>query len=364
MTLKVRNIHPGRFATCGLACAVFFASACTRTDDPPAGPASTKPMAAAPTVKVVHLTGGAITRGITLPAQVFPDQQAVLFAKVSGYLQAITVDKGDVVKAGATLARIEVPELQSARARQQAELKAAEAEYTRLQESLQRAPDLVVPLTVDQARGRMEIARASLEQSESMLHYATITAPFSGIVTQRFVDPGALIQAGASSGAPMLTIMDFGTVRLQISVPELEASRVAVDQPVEVSTEGLPGRKFEGRITRFSYALDPSTRTMMAEVRMPNPQLHLRPGMLVTARIGIEKREHANLVPDEAVVLEKSNAFVFVLNGGKAVKRPVKLGFREGASAEILEGVSPDDQVILSSGRSLSDGQTVQMVSP
>jgi len=221
-----------------------------------------------------------------------------------------------------------------------------------------------VPLTVDQARGRMEIARASLEQSETMLRYATIIAPFSGVVTQRFVDPGALIQAGASSGAPMLTIMDFGTVRLQIAVPELEASRVAVGQPVEVSTEGLPGRKFEGRITRFSYALDPATRTMLAEARMPNPQLLLRPGMLVTARIGIEKRERANLVPVDAVVMEKTNAFVFLLKEGKAVKQPVKVGFREGANAEILEGVAADDQVILAGGRPLSDGQVVQVASP
>jgi membrane fusion protein (multidrug efflux system) len=307
---------------------------------------------------------GTITRTVTLPAQVLPDQQATLYAKVSGYLQSIAVDKGDTVKAGAVLARIEVPELQSASARQRAEMKAAEAEYNRLQESLQRAPDLVVPLTVDQARGRMEIARASLEQSETMLRYATITAPFSGVVTQRFVDPGALIQTGASIGAPMLTIMDFSTVRLQIAVPELEAGRIAVGQPVEVSTEGLPGRKFAGHVTRFSYALDPSTRTMTAEVRMANPQLQLRPGMLVTARIGIEKKEHANLLPRDAVVMEKTNAFVFVLKDGKAQKRPVKIGFREEAGVELLAGVTPDDQVIVNSGRALSDGQPVQLVSP
>ena len=363
MTFKVCNWQSGIPATLAVACMALFAAACTSGDPPARAPAAGTP-AQAPTVHLAHLTTGAITRGVTLPAQVYPDQQATLYAKVSGYLQSMPVDKGDTVKAGATLARIEVPELQSARARQQAELKAAEAEYNRMQESLQRAPDLVVPLTVDQARGRMEIARASLEQSETMLRYATIIAPFSGVVTQRFVDPGALIQAGASSGAPMLTVMDFSTVRLQIAVPELEASRVAVGQPVEVSTEGLPGRKFEGRITRFSYALDPATRTMLAEARMPNPQLLLRPGMLVTARIGIEKRERANLVPVDAVVMEKTNAFVFLLKEGKAVKQPVKVGFREGANAEILEGVAADDQVILAGGRPLSDGQVVQVASP
>ncbi len=145
-----------------------------------------------------------------------PDQQATLYAKVSGYLQSISVDKGDRVNAGAVVARIEVPELLSSRAKQQAELRAAEAEYARLEESLKRAPDLVVPLLVDQSRGRMEVARASLEQSETMLRYATLTAPFAGIVTQRFVDPGALIQAGASNGAAIITLMDFRKVRLQV----------------------------------------------------------------------------------------------------------------------------------------------------
>lgn len=364
MSLKVRHIQSARLATGVLLCAgMMLPTACTRTVESPP-PATAGASASAPAVQLARLTPGTIVRTVTLPAQVLPDQQATLYAKVSGYLQSIAVDTGDPVRAGAPLARIEVPELQSARARQQAELRAAEAEYNRLQESLQRAPDLVVPLTVDQARGRMEIARASLEQSETMLRYATIAAPFSGVVTQRFVDPGALIQAGASSGAPILTIMDFGTVRLQIAVPELEAGRVAVGQPVEVSAEGLPEGKFQGRVTRFSYALDPATRTMTAEVRMPNPDLRLRPGMLVTARIGIQQKDGASLLPREAVVMEKTNAFVFVLNEGKAIKRPVKLGFVEGASAEILEGVAADDQVILAGGRTLIDGQSVQPGSP
>ena len=308
-------------------------------------------------VQITHLSNGPITRFITLPAQVLPLQQATLYAKVSGYLQSIHVDKGDHVKAGAPIARIEVPELLASRAKQRAELTAAEAEYGRLQESLKRAPDLVVPLTVDQARGRMDIARASLEQSETMLRYATLTAPFAGVVTQRFVDPGALIQAGTS----VATVMDFTKVRLQVAVPELEASRVALSQPVSVSTDNLPGAQFEGKVARFSYALDTASRTMLAEVSLDNPQLALRPGMLVTAKLGIERHENAVLLPTDALVMEKANAFAFVVEGDKASKRPIKIGFNDGQNVEVLEGVKPTDAIVRVGKRSMSDGQPVRV---
>jgi RND family efflux transporter MFP subunit len=290
-----------------------------------------------------------------------PDQQATLYAKVPGFLQSISVDKGDRVNAGAVIARIEVPELLASRAKQQAELRTAEAEFSRLQESLQRAPDLVVPQMVDQARGRLDIARASLEQSETMLRYGTLTAPFPGVITQRFVDPGALIQAGTSSGAAVVTLMDFSNVRLQLAVPELEAGRVAVGQPVTVSAESLSGVQFEGKVARFSYALDASSHTMLAEVSLDNPQLTLRPGMLVTAKLGIERRETASLVSTEALVMEKTNAFVYVLNGDKATKRPIKIGFNDGKNVEVLEGVTPADAIILVGKLSMADGQPVRV---
>ena len=314
-------------------------------------------------VHVTHLSVGPITRAVVLPAQVIAFQQATLYAKVSGYLKTITVDKGDRVTSGAVLARIEIPELVAARARQQAELRAAEADYTRMRESLQKAPDLVVPDTVDQARGRFEVARASLEQSDTLLRYATITAPFSGIITQRYVDPGALIQAGSASSA-IVALMDFSKVRLQIAVPEGEASRVSVGQPVLVTTENLPGARFDGKVTRFSYALDMGSRTMLAEVILENPALALRPGMLVTAKIGIERKDSTLLMPVESLVLEKSNAFAYSVNGNKAAKHPIKIGFNDGKNVEVLEGLSAGDTVILAGKLKLSDGQVVQVATP
>jgi RND family efflux transporter MFP subunit len=331
-------------------------SSCTRSDGQDA-PASADPPAE---VRVTHPSEGPITRSILLPAQVIPFQQATLYAKVSGYLKSIAVDKGDKVAAGAVLARIEIPELVASRARQEASLRAAEADYTRLKESLEKAPDLVVPDMVDQARGRFEVAKASLQESDTLLRYATITAPFSGIITQRYVDPGALISVG-SSGA-IVSLMDFSTVRLQVAVPEIEAARIAVGQPATVTTDNLPGRHFDGKVTRFTYALDPASRTMLAEVTLQNPDLSLRPGMLVTASLGIEHKDKALLIPTEALVMEKANAFAYTTDGSKAEKRPIKTGFNDGKHVEVLDGLQPTDSVILPGKLKLTGGQAVKVV--
>lgn len=338
-----------------LITALAFLIACHHED-------TSHPAAADPPVQVqvTHLESGPITRSIQLPAQVIAFQEATLYAKVSGYLKSIAVDKGDKVAVGAVLARIEIPELVAARAKQAAELKAAQADYGRLEESLQKAPDLIVPEMVDQARGRFEVARANLDQSETLLGYATITAPFSGIITRRAVDPGALIQANS----PILGLMDFSKVRLQFAVPENEASRVTVGQTVLVSTENLPGMHFEGKVTRFTYALDAVSRTMLTEVVLENPQLSLRPGMLVTAKIGIEHKDGAPLLPVECLVLEKANPFVYTAEGNKAVKHPIKTGFNDGKHVEVLDGVGAGDAVIVGAGKlKLNNGQAVQVAS-
>ena len=275
--------------------------------------------------------------------------------------EELNLKKGDKVTAGSVLARIEIPELVAARARQEADLKAAAAEYQRLQESLQRTPDLVVPDMVDQARGRFEVARASVQESETLLGYATITAPFTGVITQRFLDPGALVQAGNASSA-IVSLMDFSSIRLQVAVPEVEAARVAVGQPVVVTTDNLPGRRFEGKVARFSYALDASNRTMLVEAVLQNPDLALRPGMLVTVNLGIEHKENARLMPIEALVTERLNAFAYTASGDRAVKHAIKTGFNDGKNVEVLDGLSESDAVIVPGKLKLSDGQTIHVV--
>jgi RND family efflux transporter MFP subunit len=355
------KLFPTQFAFVALAIgALLFASGCKQSAAVPAKESPVAPMA----VQVVIPKRGPIVRVITLPGEIKANQQATLYAKVTGYLKSIAVDKGDEVKKGALLAEIEVPELLAESAKYKAEVELANIEYKRISEAQTKVPDLVVPLSVDTAKGRWEVAKANLERADTLLKFTKIVAPFSGVVTRRMVDAGAFIPAataGNAQSAALLTLADFSTVRVQIAVPEQEASLVTKEQPVKVTVDGLPGRGFDGKVTRFSYALDDATKTMLAEVELPNQKLELRPGMYVTAKIGIERKADALLVPADAVLMEKANASVFVVVNNKAKKVPVKIGFNDGNNIEIISGVEPASAVILLGKRTLTDGQPVNV---
>lgn len=315
-------------------------------------------------VTVVHPHRGAITRSIILPAEIRPYAEATLYAKVAGYLKTIAVDKGDEVKEGALLADIEVPELVADRAKFQADVEVAAIDYRRLKEAQQKAPDLVVPLTVDNAKAKVDVAKAELARVETLLKFAKIKAPFSGIVTRRLVDPGAFISAPTASSpaqsAALLTVMDFSRVRVQAAVPEIEVPHVTVGLPVTVTVEELPGRNFTGSVTRFAHALDDTAKTMLTEIELPNPQMELRPGMYAIVKLAVEKKKDALLLPAQAVLVEKMKSSVFKVEANKAKKVSVKTGFNDGAAVEIMEGVTANDAVILVGKQPVTEGQPVE----
>jgi membrane fusion protein (multidrug efflux system) len=239
----------------------------------------------------------------------------------------------------------------------------AQLNFQRLDDARQKAPDLVTPQSVDEARGKNDIAKANLERTQTLLNYAQITAPFAGVITARFVDPGAFIPA-ATAGTPtqnpaIVTLMDFNRVRVQVPVPENETPHIVKDTPAKFSVFSLPGRMFEGKVTRTSFALDEGSKTMLAEIEMPNPNHELAPGMYATVQLVAERKTDALLVPVGAVLVEKAGNSVFILAGNVAKKTPVKTGFNDGTNVEVLDGMKPDQSVILFGKQTLNDGQTV-----
>lgn len=315
-------------------------------------------------VQTVRLKTGEIVRRVTLPGNVMAYQQATLYAKVAGYLKSIAVDKGDKVQAGDVLAEIEAPEMLADLVKEKAEAEAAQIDFRRVSDAQHKASDLVMPQTVDAAKAKADVARAGLQRTQTLLDYAKITAPFSGVITKRWADPGALIPAATSSStaksAAVVTLMDFSTVRIDVAIPDTEAPLVKKDLPVKVTVDELPGRTFEGTITRFSYALDESTKTMATEIDIQNPDLALRPGMWASVQIDLEKKSDAQLLPAEALVVEKGKASVFVVRDGKGQKIPVKIGFDDGVNVEITTGLTPADAVILTGKQAITDGQPVK----
>ncbi len=300
---------------------------------------------------------------VTLPSTLRPIRQAMLYAKVAGYLKTIRVDRGDKVRAGQPLAEIEVPELLADLDKQKAEAQVAQIASKRLGDALAKSPNLVMPQTVDDAKGRHEIAQATLKRTETLLAYARISAPFAGVVTKRWVDPGAFVQAG-NGGSPLLTIVDLSTVRVEVPIPEREVPFVKAGLTARVMIEELPGKRFDGTITRFAHALDEATRTMAAEVEIKNPAEELRPGMYAMVQIILQEKADALTIPIEALVMEKGKGFAFTVDGGKAKRLPIKLGFKDDKSVEVTDGLKADQPVLMAAGYSLTDGQAVTPVEP
>ena len=344
-----------------------------------ASSATAKPVEAPVEVKAVHPHRGEVYRIVNLPGEVRPLYEVTLYAKVDGYLDKLTVDKGDSVKAGGLIADIDVPELRANLAKYKAEYELAQAEFKQMNETTAHnasyvtasdsitAPDSsdVGKTRLAVASGKLAVAKGNLQHTEAMLKYARVTAPFEGTITKRYVDPGAYIPvpnaADTPEAAAIVNLTDFKTLRMQVAVPETEATHIKIGQPIRWTTDDYPGQHFDGTVTRAYWALDKATKTMLTETQMANPGMKLRPGMLVNARIGIEKKDDVLLIPVEALVKEKTNSFVFIFNDGKLKKAPVEVGFNDGTNVEIVAGVKQGDVAVVPGQQALRDGQLAKV---
>lgn len=348
---------PIRFLlSCWLTVATFGCASPTQTRKPEPQPVK---------VSLAIPQRGEIARTITLPVSVAAWQQVTLYAKVAGYLDQITVDRGDHVQEGALLAQIEVPELVADIAKAKAELEAAALLSSRMRDARGKAPDLVMPQSADDAAARLATAQATVARQQSLLGFARITAPFAGVVTDRFVDRGAFVPAATAgstpAGAAILTIADFGRVRARVAVPEPDVPLVKPGQAVDLSFAELGSRAFHATVSRIAYRLDDATRTMLAEIDIENPDGDLRPGMYGSARIAVESHTNALLVPRPAVVTEKTGRSVFTVDAGNhARKKTVRTGFENADFVEIVGELGDAEAVIVVGKTILADGQRIE----
>jgi len=334
---------------------------------------------------------GTIVRSIEMAASLEPYQEAVLYAKVSGYLQSIRVDRGDRVRQGDLLARLEIPEMDDEIRHVEAQLSQAEADVQRaraeirlqevtakrLEAILAEEPGATTPQEVDLAQeklsvaqaaaaaaaARVEVIRAERGRLETMLDYGTITAPFDGIVTERYVDPGALVTAGTQSRpAPILKLVQASSLRLMVDVPDTEVSFVEVGKPARLRVDALPDREFQGQVSRFSRALDPRSRTMRTEVLIPNPDGALAPGMFGRISLDLERRENVMTLAPSMVHFQKQKAFVFLAQDGVARRVEVVPGADDGNKIEITAGLSGREAVIAQAGEAIADGTPIRIM--
>ncbi|HEX5419324.1 MAG TPA: efflux RND transporter periplasmic adaptor subunit [Gammaproteobacteria bacterium] len=243
------------------------------------------------TAAAVQPESGDLDLSSTQPGTAEAFYEADLGTKVSGYVSALLVDIGDSVTKGQVLARIAVPELVQAHNAAIADVKALESEYERVAVLVERKS--VTEKTLTEAKNRLDAAIAHRDEIEAQMAYATIEAPFDGIVTSRAIDPGDMVYEARSpkgNAEPLLRVAKLDVIRVKTYLPELAAALVTIGDPATVSFDALPGKPFSGKVSRMAGALDPATRTMLVEIDLPNRDGRIRPGYYGQTRIVFESR--------------------------------------------------------------------------
>jgi RND family efflux transporter MFP subunit len=358
-----------------------------------------------PTVAVARVARGQLSRSQDIEAELRPYQDVDIHAKVAGFVQSIVVDVGDHVREGQVLATLEIPELADEVEQADAGVAASNAEVTRAEAEVARAgsahdvahlaaarltsvskaqPGLVAQQEIDEATGRdkvaeaqlatanaalaasrqqVAVARANQARTHALFNYASITAPFAGVITKRYADKGTMIQAGTSSttqALPLVRLAEDDRLRLVIPVPESAVPLIRAGGAVNVRVPSL-NRTFSGTISRFANQVDPTTRTMHAEVDVPNPSGALVPGLYALASIVLDQIANALTVPTQA--LDRTDAGVSVLRVGASgvlERRAIQIGLETVDAAEVTSGLSEGDLVVVGTRSQLRPGETVQ----
>lgn len=380
----------------------LIAGSCSKHEQPVSAAAVPEPAVAA-----VRVTRADLTGSITLTGEFIPFQEVDVMSKVAGYIRAINVDVGDRVHPGEVLATLEVPEMENEMAHARAsfdqanaqeaqaedEVRRTESAYemahlslTRIQNVAQREPGLVPQQEVDEvrsrdleseaqvaaaksnvaaARQRIQVMQADEDRLKTMHNYETIAAPFEGVVTKRYANTGAMIQAGTASQSqamPVVRVSQNNLLRLILPVPESSVAQVSIGRAVSVRVPAL-NRTFSGRVARFTDKLQLSTRTMDTEVDVPNPSLTLIPGMY--AEVDLELREHKGVLaaPPDAIDGIGADTRVYKVDPQGEIRIvPVQVGLETAGEVEILHGVSEGDMLVAGRRTGLKDGDRVKPV--
>jgi membrane fusion protein (multidrug efflux system) len=309
--------------------------------------------ASAAIVRVETPSRDTVTYALQSTGDVVAMQAATVVAKVGGSLDRVSANIGDRVRAGQTLALIDTTELALTVQQAGATFAAARAAFDRARQLM--AESLVASQEFDDAEAGMKVAAANFATAQARLGYADIKAPFSGTVTARQFDPGAVV----SVGTPLFTLADFDSVKVVVNVLERDVPLVSAGTRARIVADALPGDTFDGRVGRTSDAVDPASRTMRAEVFVANPEHRLKPGMYATADLFLFQHPDAITVPATAVLRAARDTFVFVVRGDTARRLLVCTGIEQGDRCEIVSGLAGGESLITTGQQYLRDASPV-----
>jgi membrane fusion protein (multidrug efflux system) len=290
----------------------------------------------------------------TYTGDVLPLQQATIYPKVSGNLERNFVEMGTYVHVNQMLALIDTTELFQ-------QYQQTNATYQNTSLLLERAKQLFVrslaaKQDVDNAEAAMKVAKANYDAAATHLSYAHIVAPFNGFVTRRFLDAGALVNASTST---LFTMMYLDSVKIIVYVPEKDLSQMYHVRTAQVTLDALPNQEFTGYVSRFSEAVDLTTRTMPIEVDIPNRSRIIKPGMFATISFIVSERPNALTLSSDDLLKDDNGYFVFISDGKKAHQNRITIGNETNSHTEILSGLRGDEDVITTGQQFVKEGTTL-----
>jgi membrane fusion protein, multidrug efflux system len=326
-------------------------------------------------VTVVEPTQTSSAPDLVLPGNIQANQQTSIYARVDGYIARWYTDIGAHVTAGEVLADIDAPQIDANLRMAQAQLELAEANLKLAQTNSVRSQELfqnrviaqqeldTVVATEQVQKATRDNAAAALKSAQDMKAFEQIRAPFAGTITARFIDVGSLVTSGSvTTVRTLFDLVQSDPVRVLVHVPQADISSVKPGTPAAVTVDEYPNETFAGKIARDAGAFDPTSRTLLLEIDVPNPDGRLFAGMYAHARFSLPSPTAALLVPDNAILIDaKGQRIVVVDSSNKIHIKPVQLGRDFGTKTEILSGLDAQDRVVQNPADDLSEGMPVSI---
>ena len=316
-------------------------------------------------VEVVNPQQRSFTADILISGTARPNQKVVVYAMESGYVQNVLVDIGDNVAKGQVIAELSNPELARQLEEKHAQLDAHKSTYDRLKSIQEKTPALTTTQLVEDAEAAYLASKAAVSAIQDRLSFLQVKAPFSGKITRRMVDNGALVQSGLTQSNPqgIVEIQDISPIRLTIPLPESDIVSIQKGTEVEVTFPELAGEPLLAKVSRMAGALDPASKTLQVEIDIDNSDGKIKPGMYAKATVKISSREGVISLPVTAQCIFQNQPFVLVIEDNVVKRVPLRKGLSSKDYFEVLNPEITESSLVVIQGKGLvNEGQTVTPV--
>ncbi len=350
-----------------------IAAGCGSSSGAPAADKTPSSATQTPAIETTALVRGALPQLVRLPAQLASFEEVTIFPKVNGYVREVFVDVGSKVKKGQLLMTLEAPELQQATTQAKERFARAKLDYTISEENYKRmlqasqTPGAVSPMNLASLKAKADAdstlcnaEKANWQMQEAILSYLRVTAPFDGVISERNVHPGALVNAESHDSHPMLDLRQVDHLRLQVDIPEGIAAGLLDKDTVTFYLSAYPGKKMTGHISRRSQLVNSQFRAERMELDVYNHDGKLAPGMYADVQFDSKGDPAAFTVPRTAVVTSTERKYVIAVRNGKTARVDVATGNESTDKVEITGDLQPGEKIVTKASDDLQEGLAIK----